>query len=503
MTRSGNGDSPIALKRRGALAAIAAGALVVGFDPSSKRWIREAEASGGCGGFPGWGLPQLDGTLHLDLPTRTGDSNDNGLIVQKVPAAVLRPGSTNDVKKMVRFCRQYGIKVSARGQHHTVFGQGLTTGLIIETQTLNTIHSIGPDGAEVDGGVLWKDLLIESLQQGLRPRGLTGYTGLSIGGTLSVGGCPLSNDQGGLADHVQSLTIVTGKGNIVECSDCDHADLFEAALGGLGQCGIITRAKVDLVPALPMARTYLLHHVDNALFFEDLRTLLDRGELDEIYNVCVPPGLAPFVYQINATVFFDPAEPPDDDYLLRELNLPPEAVVVVDQPYLDYALFVDYQIEALRQSVDWDHLVKPWFDVWMPDSTVEPFVGETLANLTPVDVGAGGFVLILCQRRSAMKRPFYRLPDPECGSDWIFLYDILTSSMVPGPDPAFAAQMLDRNRDLFEAARDLGGVRYPIGAMDFSHWDWVAHYGNRWHSFRQRKQKYDPDKILTPGLNIF
>lgn len=492
------------MSRRKALSAIAAGTLVVAFDPVSGQWIREAEAHGGGGPrLAGHRVPDLDGTLHLDLATRQADSNDNGLIVRRVPAAVLRPGSERDVKKMVKFCRRYDIKVAARGQHHTVHGQGLTHGLIIETQTLNTIHSIGPDGADVDAGVLWKEVLFASLPHGLRPRGVTGYAGLSVGGTLSVGGCPLSNDQGGLVDHVQSLRIVTGKGKLEECSDCENEDLFDAALGGLGQCGVITRVRVDLVPALPMARTYLLHHIDNAAFFDDLRTLLDRGEVDEVFNVCVPPGLAPFTYQINATIFYDPSSPPDDAFLLRQLNLPPEAAVVVDRPYIDYALAVDYQIEHLRQTVNWDSLVKPWFDVWLADTAAEQFVGDVMPTLTPADVGPGGFVLILCQRRSSMTRPFYRLPDADVGSDWIFLFDILTTSAAPGPDPAFANQMLDRNRDLFDVARAMGGIRYPIGALDFTHADWVHHYGEKWNAFRHRKNKFDPDRILTPGMGIF
>jgi len=64
-------------------------------------------------------------------------------------------------------------------------------------------------------------------------------------------------------------------------------------------------------------------------------------------------------------------------------------------------------------------------------------------------------------------------------------------------------QMLARNRALFEEARDLGGKRYPIGALTFSHQDWVEHYGADWPRFAQHKQTYDPGHILTPGPGIF
>ncbi len=127
------------MDRRELLKGLAASALVVGFDPAARGWVRAAEMSSGCGPFPIAKVPPLEGVLYRDWATRNADSTDMGKIVRKMPAAVLRPGSVEDIRKMVRFCRQHGIKVAARGQHHTVHGQGLTCGLIIETAPLSTI----------------------------------------------------------------------------------------------------------------------------------------------------------------------------------------------------------------------------------------------------------------------------------------------------------------------------------------------------------------------------
>jgi FAD/FMN-containing dehydrogenase len=105
-------------------------------------------------------------------------------------------------------------------------------------------------------------------------------------------------------------------------------------------------------------------------------------------------------------------------------------------------------------------------------------------------------------RRSDLTRPFFRVPEPD-GSDWVYLFDILTSSEKPGPDPAFARRMLDRNRRLFDRARELGGVRYPIGSLEFDRRDWQRHYGPLWPELVRRKRRYDPHNILTPGPGIF
>jgi FAD/FMN-containing dehydrogenase len=64
--------------------------------------------------------------------------------------------------------------------------------------------------------------------------------------------------------------------------------------------------------------------------------------------------------------------------------------------------------------------------------------------------------------------------------------------------------MLARNDRLWQLARDqFGGVRYPIGTIDFAVADWQAHYGSLYSSFRSLKQRYDPHGILTPGPGIF
>lgn len=145
--------------------------------------------------------------------------------------------------------------------------------------------------------------------------------------------------------------------------------------------------------------------------------------------------------------------------------------------------------------------VKPWFDVWLPDSKIEQYVGGVVPTLGVRDVGAG-FVLIFPVKRSRITRPSFLVPDGD-GNGWVYLFDILTTSPLPGPDPDFAAEMLERKPRLYVKARDMGGTRYPIGSLDFTPEDWVAHYGERWLDFQARKRRFDPQGILTPGPGIF
>lgn len=43
--------------------------------------------------------------------------------------------------------------------------------------------------------------------------------------------------------------LIAGKGEVVNCSESQNTDLFHGVLGGLGQFGIITRARISLQPA--------------------------------------------------------------------------------------------------------------------------------------------------------------------------------------------------------------------------------------------------------------
>jgi len=293
---------------------------------------------------------------------------------------------------------------------------------------------------------------------------------------------------------------VTGEGELVRCSRRHRRDLFEACLAGLGQFGIITRAILDMVPAKELVRVYQINYTDSATFFDDLRTLLDRGELEDAYLFGLPDEAGGWIYQLNLGKFFDAANPPNDANLLRGLSVSPSAATIQDVPFLNYALRVDVAIDFFRSIGLWDDVLHPWFDVWLPEASVEEYVGEVVPTLTPEDVGPTGFLLLFPQRRSRLRRKFLRVP--ECG-EWVFLFDILTANSRPGPDPEFEARMLERNRVLFEKARAVGGTRYPIGSLEFSRGDWRRQYGDDWREFRELKRRFDPQRILAPGQGIF
>jgi cytokinin dehydrogenase len=483
------------VSRRAVLSGLAAATFVLGFDPVTRTWISEAHAAT----FDH--VPPLDGQLMTDPSSLQPYAEDVGKVVFDTPIAVLLPGSVKDIQKMVRFCRSHGIKIAMRGEGHTTNGYSqVAGGLVIDMRALNKIHSIGRHSADVDAGVKWSTLLEATTPLGLSPPALTGYLNLTLGGVLSVGGVSPTNTCGGVVDNVRELEVVTGEGEIVRCSLNCNRDLFEAVLAGLGQCGIMTRVIVDLVPVPSMARTFLLNYTDNATFFRDFRTLLSRGDFDRLYNINTLTDTGVVVYQLNAIKYFEPASPPRNDKLLRGLSFDAASSTNTDSTYLDHVEVVDGLINFLISIGLFNTVIHPWFDVFLPDSRVESYVGEVLPSLKPEDIGPTGFVLLFALKRAQLKRPLFRVPQ---GGQYVWLFDILTSSATPGPDPAFVNKMLARNRTLFEKARALGGTRYPIGSLEFSRHDWRIQYGDVYDDFKRAKRRFDPDSILSPGPGIF
>jgi len=483
------------VSRRQVLTGLAAVA-VSGFNPIARTWVSIAHAAAQLDH-----VPPLEGSLLTDPTSLATYATDVGNAIHDTPIAVLRPGSTEDIAKMVRYCRRHGIQVGARGQGHTTFGQSqVAAGLVVDMSSLNKIHSISASKADIDAGVLWRTLVGTAVPLGFTPPVLTGYIKLSIGGTLSVGGVSSTNGEGCQIDRVQELEVVTGAGDIKRCSERENPDLFEAVLGGLGQCGIITRAIIDMVPALPNARTFVLNYTDNAAFFRDMNELLRRHEVEDVFCLFLPDASGRLVYGLNITKFYGPGAPPDGARLLRGLSQPASAATVTDQPYLSYVLRTDTIIDFFQSIGLFDGVLHPWYDAWLPKETVEKYVGDVIPSLTAEDVGPTGFVLLFPQKRSKLKRRFFKVPD--C-TEWVYLLDILTANAVPGPDEAFQKKMLARNGKLFEKARRAGGKRYPIGTLAFDRHDWKQQYGEDYNEFKRLKQRFDPDGILTPGPGIF
>ena len=345
------------------------------FDLATMRWRTKRTASS-------ISVPTLNGHLSGNLSDRQAASTDWGHIVCEPPSTVLYPASITDIAKMVRFCGLLGIRIGARGQAHTMYGQSqVGKGVIIHMASLNRINSIEPDHALVEAGVIWRDLLAATIAKGLTPPVLTDYLSLSIGGTLSVGGVNgTSYNHGAQVDNVISLDVVTGAGDLVTCSLESNRDLFESTLAGLGQCAIIVRAKLKLIPAPRFIRAYDIayQHLDS--FLLDFQKILMGERFDYVQGVVTAsPTKNRRKYILEAVSFYD-EKPPDNDTLLCGLQFVSRGLQTIEDTYLGFCDRVSQKETSLRQSDRWN-LPHPWFDMFIPVSQAAAYIDIVLSKL--------------------------------------------------------------------------------------------------------------------------
>ncbi len=467
-------------------------AAVIGFDPVRRSWVTEASAS--TAGLVS--LPHLDGTLVTDSASLAKAGADFGNIVHRTPRAVLRPGSVNDIVVMVRYALQYRLQIAMRGQGHSTHGQAqVGAGIVIDSSTLNQVHTVGSDYADVGPGARWREVIAATLPRGLTPPTLPNYLDLTIGGQTTVGGIGgAGHRHGAVVDNVLELDVVTGTGQLRRCSARENAALFNAVRGGLGQFGIIVRARIKLVPAKPLVRLYSLTYNDRASIIEDATTVALDERFDHVEGQFDPDATGRYTSAtLLAAAFFNPGAPPRDADLLSGLT--PTATAIQDMPYEAFLKRIDPIIDMMK-AVGAFALPHPWFDAFLPESTMVDFLDEVIPTIDISYTGQGP-VIFYPLRRSKVRTPFLAVPQAD---EVFFLFDILANAP---PDPVVVAQMLARNAAWHARARALGGKQYNIGSYELDREGWKTYFSPHWPAVVLAKLAYDPTNILTPGQGIF
>ncbi len=451
-------------------------------------------------------LPIEAAAALVDAPSLDGESctgsvceamaDDFGHIVHRRPVAVVRAHSVDDVIAVVRLARERRLQVAPRGQGHSTFGQAqVSDGVVIDLSSLRAVHDVDRDQTTVDAGARWDDVLAATRSSSLIPPVLPDHLGLSVGGTLSVGGISGSSFRhGAQIDHVTELDVVTGTGELVRCTPTECSDLFDAVLAGLGQCGIIVRATLRLVDAHTRVRVVRLWYSDPVSMTRDQRRLVDEERFDYVLGVIAPAAEPSPECYIEAAAHYRPPRSPSDDLLLSGLDHIPGSERIDDRSEPEWAGRVGERVALLRSLGLWGN-PHPWLDLIVPGSAIEEHLTELLSTVMEDEVGRLR-ILLYPLRSSRFQRPLLRLPDEEV----VFLCDVMRTAR---PTSEAVARMLARNRSLLERNRARGGTLYPISAVELRHRDWREHFGGHWPALLRAKHRYDPAFLLTPGPGVF
>uniref|UniRef100_M4C7Q1 cytokinin dehydrogenase n=1 Tax=Brassica campestris TaxID=3711 RepID=M4C7Q1_BRACM len=395
-------------------------------------------------------LDSLDLEGYISFNDVHNASKDFGNRYQLPPLAILHPRSVSDISTMVRHIVHLGstsnLTVAARGHGHSLQGQSLAhQGVVINMESLRSpdikIHKGKQPYADVSGGESWINILRETLKYGLSPKSWTDYLHLTVGGTLSNAGISgQAFKYGPQINNVYQLEIITGKGEVMTCSEKQNSELFYSVLGGLGQFGIITRARIALGPAPHM----------------------------------------------------------EVEKLLSELSYIPSTLFSSEVPYIEFLDRVHIAEIKLRAKGLWE-VPHPWLNLLIPKSSIFEFATEVFNNI--LTSNNNGPILIYPVNQSKWNKHTSLITPAE---DIFYLVAFLPSAVPnPNSRTSNLEYLLRQNQRVlnFCSAANINVKQY-LPHYETQR-EWRSHFGNRWETFAKRKHTYDPLAILAPGHRIF
>ncbi|MBX9775332.1 MAG: FAD-binding protein [Xanthobacteraceae bacterium] len=441
-------------------------------------------------------LPGLDGHVLMDEADRRLVAADYGGHVSRLPIAVLRPGSARDVVRMVDYANKHGLRIAMRGGGHSQYGQSqVADGIVVDSSTLNSISWHG-DTIDAQPGAQWGDVAKAALSRGLIPPVMVDAMVLTVGGTLSVGGTGETGYRhGAQVDNVVELDVVTGAGELLTCSLERNRELFEMTLAGLGQCGIIVRARLRLVPAggFVVPRTLTYDNVDD--FISDQARLTQAEKLGLLNGAAIRTADGRSRFEIYAASLVDSAADADHPPVwLNGLRFASERAAA-PMPYWNYLdrrrASVTASLAAVKRGVRNAALVAT-----LPHNSAKEILAHILS--TPETYVGIWTVEVSAKVPARYTRPLLRMPDADIACE---LRVQRRSSGTGSPDPE---TLLAATNALLPRVLAAGGKISPPYCPILSKQQWRDHYGPELlQRFAAAKKKFDPNSALTPGPGIF
>ena len=198
------------------------------------------------------------GSESLATEAVTGTITDFGGVVHASPSAVVEARSAEGVMEAFEMARRSGVQIVSRGAEHSCGGQSLIEGGVHLRPRFDSEPTwIDDEVIELPAGLNWAQAEAAARSRGRAIPIVPSVLEPTVAGTLSVGCYGTSSPRfGAQIDYVTGLELISPDGGVRWCSPEEEPRLFRNVLAGLGQLGVMTRARIRTVPYLPHARTH-------------------------------------------------------------------------------------------------------------------------------------------------------------------------------------------------------------------------------------------------------
>ncbi|KAI3754183.1 hypothetical protein L1987_53961 [Smallanthus sonchifolius] len=481
--------------------------------------------------------PEIVTKLFHDPTSIKTASSDFGKLVQETPTAVFHPSTVSDIVRLIKssYTASSPFKIAARGRGHSVGGQAMAKdGVVVEMTSLVDggikvcwSESLG-FYCDAGGEQLWIDVLRTTMEHGLSPVSWTDYLYLSVGGTLSNAG--ISGQaflHGPQISNVLEMDVITGKGDFMTCSKSTNSDLFYGVLGGLGQFGIITRARIVLQKAPTRVKWFRMIYEDFATFTKDQEHLISinhgpnyvegylimkkspannwRSSFFSIHDEAKVNSLASecgIVYSLDVVKYYDEFDiqtiDEELDEMLKGLSFKTGFIFKKDVTFVDFLNRVRTEELNLQSKGLWN-VHHPWLNLFIPKSGILDFNQRVFIDIIQKENKSSGPFLVYPMNR---KKWDYRMSAVISEEDEDVFY---TVGLLPAATNAENWKIIEnQNNKILKLCDEIGiKIKQYLPRYYETKEEWMKHFGAKWSVFEERKAKYDPKMILAPGQKIF
>ena len=276
------------------------------------------------------------------------------------PKNILAPASTEEAQTMIKDHLQKKQTIRMRGSAHSWTGLISTSDSFLHLDNMQGLIEVDSEKKLVKAKAGTKLFLFcdEAYKHNLALPNQGDINHQSVAGALSTGTHGTGITLQSMANQLQGLTLVTGKGEKLTIDEAKNADMMKALSVSLGSAGLITEATVKMIPA---------YKLKVETFSEDMRTSLlkykkrleENRHLEMFY---FPVGDWSMVKLMNQTKeetsphskFQKVSDLVLENWVFEGLNILAKSTNTYDQLDKVMRKFVDQKV-----FVNWSHLAFP------------------------------------------------------------------------------------------------------------------------------------------------
>lgn len=204
-------------------------------------------------------------------------------IVKATPRTVVYPSHIEEVVDAVKLCRKEGRTLRVVGSGHSFTALAASDDVQLSLDRMQGLLKVD---REARTAIAWAGTKLKTLgellhTEGLAQENLGDIDVQSIAGAISTGTHGTGLQFGNISTQVVGVTVVTGTGEVLDCNEQSHPELFKAMQISLGALGIIVQVTLRLRPSYRLS--YESARVPLTACLERLPALVDEHRNFEFY----------------------------------------------------------------------------------------------------------------------------------------------------------------------------------------------------------------------------